>query len=163
MAAFPNTARTDPTAQDRTDAHSTTLRRAVAYIDDHADQPITVADVAAAAHVTVRALQYAFRRHLDTTPLAYLRGTRLAHAHRDLKAADPLGVVTVGMIAARWGFAHPGRFAALYRDAYGTSPSSALHNRAPERRTVADVEPARGEARTRQAPPSPAEIAPQDA
>ncbi|QLJ01772.1 AraC family transcriptional regulator [Streptomyces sp. NEAU-sy36] len=125
LAAFPNTAHTDPTAQDRTDAHSTTLRRAVAHIEDHAHEPLTVADVAAAAHVTVRALQYAFRRHLDTTPLAYLRRVRLAQAHRELRAADPAGT-TVADIAARWGFAHPGRFAALYRDAYGTSPSSTL-------------------------------------
>ncbi|WP_308405175.1 helix-turn-helix transcriptional regulator [Streptomyces sp. B93] len=97
-------------------------------MDDHADQPLTVAEIAAAAHVTVRALQYAFRRHLGTTPLAYLRRTRLAHAHRDLQAADPLGGATVADIAARWGFAHPGRFAALYRDAYGTSPSHTLHS-----------------------------------
>ncbi|MEU3983238.1 helix-turn-helix transcriptional regulator [Streptomyces sp. NPDC026672] len=126
LAAFPNTARTDPTAQDRDDAHPTTLRRAVAHIDDHADQPLTVAEIAAAAHVTVRALQYAFRRHLDTTPLAYLRRARLAHAHRDLQAADPAGGTTVGDVAVRWGFAHAGRFAALYRDAYGTSPSATL-------------------------------------
>ncbi|MEV0976202.1 helix-turn-helix transcriptional regulator [Streptomyces sp. NPDC049915] len=126
LAAFPNTAHTDPTAQDRTDAHSTTLRRAVAHIEDHAHRPLTVADIAAAAHVTVRALQYAFRRHLDTTPLGYLRRVRLAHVHQELRAADP-AETTVGDIAARWGFAHPGRFAALYREAYGTSPSSTLH------------------------------------
>lgn len=126
LAAFPNTASTDPTAQDRTDAHSATLRRAVAYIDDHADQPLTVAEVAAAAHVTIRTLQYAFRRHLDTTPLTYLRRARLAHAHRDLLNASPQGGATVGGIAARWGFPHPGRFAALYRSVYGTSPSRTL-------------------------------------
>ncbi|MEW2299475.1 helix-turn-helix domain-containing protein [Streptomyces sp. NPDC006655] len=128
LAAFPNTARTDPTAQDRTDAHSATLRRAVAYIDDHADQPLTVAAVADAVHVTVRALQYAFRRHLDTTPLAYLQRARLAHAHRDLLAAHPRDGATVAGIAARWGFAHPGRFAARYRAAYGTSPATTLRD-----------------------------------
>ncbi|MEY9997914.1 AraC-like DNA-binding protein [Streptomyces sp. V4I8] len=126
LAAFPNTVSTAPTAQDRRDAHPTTLRRAITYIDDHADQPITVAEIAAAAHVTVRALQYTFRRHLDTTPLAYLRRTRLAHAHRELLAARPQGERTVTDIAARWGFAHPSRFAALYRDTYGTSPSHTL-------------------------------------
>ncbi|MEV6995503.1 helix-turn-helix transcriptional regulator [Streptomyces sp. NPDC093228] len=78
--------------------------------------PITVAQIAAAAHVTPRALQYAFRRHLDTTPLAHLRGVRLAEAHRDLVAADPAEASTVTGIAARWGFYHPGRFASLYRD-----------------------------------------------
>ncbi|MEU9591637.1 helix-turn-helix transcriptional regulator [Streptomyces sp. NPDC048219] len=125
LSAFPNTARTDPTAQDRTDAHSATLRRAVAHIEDHAHEPLTVADIAAAAHVTVRALQYAFRRHLGTTPLGHLRRVRLAQVHRDLRAADPADA-RVRDIAARWGFAHPGRFATLYRDAYGTSPSNTL-------------------------------------
>ncbi|GAA4100201.1 AraC family transcriptional regulator [Streptomyces hundungensis] len=126
LGAFPSTAITDPTAEDRTDAHTATVRRAVAYIDDHADLPITVADIAAAAHVTVRAVQYAFRRHLDTTPLAYVRNARLAHAHRALRAATPGGSATVTSIAARWGFPHAGRFAKLYRAAYGTSPSNTL-------------------------------------
>jgi AraC-like DNA-binding protein len=126
LATFPNTALTDPTAADRRDARPETLRRALAYIDDHADQPITVADIAAAAHVTVRALQYAFRRHLDRTPLAHVRDVRLSHAHRDLLAAAPHDGTTVTAIAARWGFHHPGRFAALYRDAYLRSPSRTL-------------------------------------
>ncbi|MEU8651700.1 helix-turn-helix transcriptional regulator [Streptomyces sp. NPDC048737] len=126
LAAFPNTAFTEPTATDRNDARPATLRRALAYIDDHAAEPVTVADIAAAAHVTVRALQYAFRRHLDTTPLAHLRRVRLAHAHDDLRAANPLDGTTVTDVAARWGFFHPGRFATLYRSAYGHPPHRTL-------------------------------------
>ncbi|MFE9673886.1 helix-turn-helix transcriptional regulator [Streptomyces sp. NPDC006259] len=126
LATFPNTALTEATATDRNDARPATLRRALAYIDDHADEPITVADIAAAAHVTVRALQYAFRRHLDTTPLAHLRGVRLAHAHDDLRAASPTDGTTVTDVAARWGFLHPGRFATLYRSAYGRPPHRTL-------------------------------------
>ncbi|MEU1390940.1 MULTISPECIES: helix-turn-helix domain-containing protein [unclassified Nonomuraea] len=61
------------------------------------------------AHVTVRAIQLAFRRHLDTTPLGYLRRIRLYHAHADPRAADPGRGDSVAAIAARWGFAHPGR------------------------------------------------------
>ncbi|MGW5651295.1 helix-turn-helix transcriptional regulator [Streptomyces humi] len=127
LAAFPNTALTEPTAADRRDAHPAALRRALAHIDDHADQPVTVAEIAAAAHVTVRALQYAFRRHLDTTPLAHLRRVRLSHVHQALLAADPGQGATVTEIAARWGFHHPGRFAALYRSCYGHSPHRTLH------------------------------------
>ncbi|MER6738363.1 helix-turn-helix transcriptional regulator [Streptomyces puniciscabiei] len=126
LNAFPNTALPEPTAADRRDAHPATLRRALAYIDDNADQPVTVADIAAAAHVTVRALQYAFRRHLDTTPLAHLRRVRLAHAHQDLVAATPDSGESVTAIAARWGFHHPGRFAALYRDTYRRTPHATL-------------------------------------
>ncbi|MCF4137249.1 helix-turn-helix transcriptional regulator [Streptomyces sp. Tue 6430] len=126
LAAFPNTALTEPTATDRNDARPATLRRALAYIDDHAAEPVTVADIAAAAHVTVRALQYVFRRHLDTTPLAHLRRVRLAHAHDELRAANPLDGTTVTDVAARWGFFHPGRFATLYRSAYGRPPHRTL-------------------------------------
>ncbi|MFF9086392.1 helix-turn-helix domain-containing protein [Streptomyces sp. NPDC014991] len=126
LAAFPSTALEEPTAADRHDAHPAMLRRALAYIDDHADQPVTVADIAAAAHVTVRALQYAFRRHLDTTPLAHLRRVRLAHARQDLLNADPGAGATVASIAARWGFHHPGRFASLYRQAFGRNPHESL-------------------------------------
>ncbi|WP_435221878.1 helix-turn-helix domain-containing protein [Streptomyces sp. Tue6028] len=127
LATFPNTALTDDTATDRQDAHPAMLRRALAYMDNHADQPITIAEIAAAAHVTTRALQYAFRRHLDTTPLAHLRRVRLAQAHRDLVTADPGGSDTVTEIANRWGFHHPGRFATLYRNAYRRAPHQTLH------------------------------------
>nr|WP_237557763.1 helix-turn-helix transcriptional regulator [Streptomyces sp. SID5470] len=104
------------------------MRRALAHIDDHADRPLTVAQIAEAAHISVRALQYAFRRHLDSTPLAYLRQVRLSHAHDELAAADPEDGSTVTDIAARWGFYHPGRFATLYRHAYDRSPRRTLRD-----------------------------------
>jgi AraC-like DNA-binding protein len=126
LAVFPNDALADPTIEDRHDAHTETVRRAVAYIDEHAHLDITTADIAAAAFVTIRAIQLAFRRHLDTTPMEYLRRVRLEHAHRDLAAADPAHE-TVSAIAYRWGFPSPSRFAAAYRHAYGVSPSCTLH------------------------------------
>ena len=33
----------------------------------------------------------------------------------------------VGAVAARWGFHHPGQFAALYRAEFGQRPSATLH------------------------------------
>jgi len=47
------------------------VRRAAAFVQAHADRPVTLDEIAAAAGVSGRALQYAFRRHYDTTP----RGT----------------------------------------------------------------------------------------
>ena len=76
LTVFPNDVLPDPTRQDTRDAHTGTLRRAIAFIDEHAHEDITV-DIAAAAFVTVRAVQLAFRHQLDTTPLAYLRSVRL--------------------------------------------------------------------------------------
>ncbi|HEY2552686.1 MAG TPA: helix-turn-helix transcriptional regulator [Streptosporangiaceae bacterium] len=125
LATFPNDALTEPTIQDRHDSWPATLRHAISYIDAHAHLNITLADIAAAAHVTIRATQLAFRRHLDTTPLAYLRRVRLDLAHRQLIAADP-GRESVAAVASQWGFTSPSRFAAYYRQAYGVPPSLTL-------------------------------------
>jgi AraC-like DNA-binding protein len=125
LTVFPSNAVTEPTSEDRRDSRPATVRRAMAFIDEHAHQDITVADIAAAAHVTVRAVQLAFRRHRDTTPMEYLRRVRLEAARRDLAAADP-AQTTVAAIAYRWGFPSSSRFAARYRRAYGDTPSRTL-------------------------------------
>lgn len=126
LDTFPNTtASTDPARAGRADAG--VVHRAVAYIDEHAGEAIGVTEIAAAVPVGPRTLQDAFRRHLDTTPMTYLRRTRLERAHAELAAADPGRGATVAAIASRWGFAHLGRFAALHREAYGCSPSATLN------------------------------------
>lgn len=124
LAAFPSSALNE-SAADRRDAHPLTVRRAIAFIEDNAARNITVADIAHAARVSIRAIQLAFRRHLDTTPMAYLRRVRLSCADADLRAGN--GSVT--SIAARWGYARPSVFAAHYRAAYGVSPSRTLRSR----------------------------------
>jgi transcriptional regulator GlxA family with amidase domain len=102
---------------DRTDALPPLLRRAIAFIDDNAHTGIGLTDIAEAIHLTPRAVQYMFNRHVDTTPVTYLRRVRLDLAHRDLAAADPRSD-TVTAIAARWGWAHPGRFSVVYKTIY---------------------------------------------
>jgi AraC-like DNA-binding protein len=108
------------------DAHPDTLRRAVAYVEANPDLELTVADIARASHVSVRALQLAFRRHLDTTPLGYVRRVRLDQVHAELDAAVPGDGTTVTEVAARWGFHSAGRFAEQYRAAYGRLPRETL-------------------------------------
>ncbi len=122
---FPNTALAPAASRDRRDATSATVRRATAFIDEQAGQDITVPGIAAAASVTVRALQLAFRRELGTTPTAYLRMARLARAHRELLDAGP-GQQTVTAVAYRWGFSSASRFSAFYRETYGVSPKQTL-------------------------------------
>jgi AraC-like DNA-binding protein len=125
LTAFPNTALTEPTIEDRHDAHPWTLRRAIGFIEANADRDITIADIAGSACVTIRAVQLAFRRHLGTTPTAYLRRVRLDHARAELTAAAP-GQDTVTQIAARWGYSRANVFAAHYRAAYDELPSQTL-------------------------------------
>jgi AraC-like DNA-binding protein len=125
LSTFPNIAIPDVRPVDRTDHRPVLLRRAIEYMESNAANDIAIADIADAIHVTPRAVQYMFRRHLDTTPLQYLRRLRLHYAHQDLTAADRRRD-TVTSIAARWGFVHTGRFAVQYRQTYGRSPHATL-------------------------------------
>ena len=128
LTVFPNTAMAAAQVPGPGRVAPAAVRRAVAFIDEHADRDISAADIADAAHVTIRAVQLAFRRHLDTTPSAYLRRVRLDRAHQQLCAASPGDGVTVTDVAARWGFASPSRFAASYHDTYGVPPSHTLRS-----------------------------------
>jgi transcriptional regulator GlxA family with amidase domain len=124
----PGSAPRDLAAEDRFDSSPATLRRAVAFIDEHAGRHLAVADIAAASFVTVRALQLAFRRHLDMTPMRYLRRVRLHCAHQDLLAADPARE-SVTAVAYRWKFASASRFTAYYSGIYGVLPGGSRRRR----------------------------------
>lgn len=131
LACFPNSAlaaQLDPATRGPGATEPAVVRRAVEFIDTHAEQPIGVTEIAEAARIGVRGLQSAFARHRDQSPLAYLRQVRMAGAHRDLQAGDATRGDTVAAIAARWGFAHAGRFSVDYRRAYGCSPRQTLRH-----------------------------------
>jgi AraC-like DNA-binding protein len=136
-AAAPASRPVRPSGAGRPESPSATLRRAVAFIDEHAHEDITAADIAAASYVTVRAIQLAFQRHTGTTPTEYLRRVRLDRAHQDLIAADPARD-SVTAVAHRWGFASASRFTSYYRSAYGVLPSRTLRS-SPESVTKAHV------------------------
>ena len=102
------------------------VQEAVDLIESSPEAPLTVASMARAVNVSPRALQMGFRRQLSTSPAAYLTEVRLTRARRDLISAVPSDGTTVAGIAMRWGFTHPGRFAAYYRRRYGEAPSTTL-------------------------------------
>ncbi|MDC5697031.1 helix-turn-helix transcriptional regulator [Intrasporangium calvum] len=133
LATFPNTTmesvrREQAAAAPVSDLPVTaeTVRDAIAFIEEHAHDDLTVADIAAAAGVTPRAVQLAFRRHLDTTPMAYLRRVRLARVHDELAGAAAADGLTVTEVASKWGFSGSSRFTSYYREAYGEAPSQTL-------------------------------------
>ncbi|KFU78008.1 Helix-turn-helix domain-containing protein [Amycolatopsis lurida] len=111
---------------DRRDAVPETVCRAVAFLEANPDLDLGIADIARACRVSVRALQLAFRRHLDITPMAYLRRVRLDLARAELRAAAPGDGTTVTGVAAKWGFLDGSRFSAQYRAAFGEPPSHTL-------------------------------------
>jgi len=116
---------TDRLAAPRQPALPKVVRRAMEFIAGHAHLPITTDEVARAVAVSTRSLQEGFRAHLGLTPMAHLREVRLIRVHEELRAGDPARC-TVTTVAARWGFPHQGRFAAIYRDRYGQAPSVTL-------------------------------------
>ncbi|WP_063048076.1 helix-turn-helix transcriptional regulator [Nocardia vulneris] len=119
-----------PTSRSSADdgAQASTLQRAIDYVHANVDRRITLAELAETTGVSERALQYAFHSHCHTSPLGYLQQVRLDHAHADLRAAAVAGDnPTIAEIAARWGFTHPGRFAASYQKRFGRPPSRTLH------------------------------------
>lgn len=125
LSAFPNDLPTGAPDADTGADQPALLRQAVNFIQDNAARDISVRDIAAALYLSPRTVQYLFRRHLNTTPTAYLRTIRLAQARKELIAGDRT-ITTVAATAARWGFAHTGRFAVLYRRTYGESPHETL-------------------------------------
>jgi len=100
------------------------VKRAVDFMHANLSQPISLDDIAAACHVSVRSLQKGFRDFKMTTPMAYLQHLRLEAAHRELQQASP--GLTVAAIALKWGFGHMGRFAVDYKLRFGQSPSQTL-------------------------------------
>jgi transcriptional regulator GlxA family with amidase domain len=101
------------------------IRNALEFIERQPGDIETVADIAAAVGLSVRALDDGFQRYVGTPPMAYLRQVRMARAHEELVAADP-ELTTATAIARKWGFGHYGRFAADYARRFGRKPSETL-------------------------------------
>jgi AraC-like DNA-binding protein len=104
------------------------IARAAELMEELPGESWTVVRLAQEVHLSVRALQYGFRRAFDMPPMAYLKRVRLRHAHEALLAASP-EITTVRAIAVDCGFFHMGRFAAAYREAFGEPPSRTLGRR----------------------------------
>ena len=100
-------------------------QRARAFINDSLHSRITVLDVCAELGVSRRTLQDVFQRTLGMNPVAYLRMVRLHRARHDLRHPQSPWV-SVGAVAARWGFLHPSQFSVDYQRMFGELPSHTL-------------------------------------
>ncbi|MFF7725796.1 AraC family transcriptional regulator [Streptomyces sp. NPDC008001] len=105
--------------------HPRSLRTALAFIEAHLTERITLGDIAEAAACSPRTISSAFRDRLGLSPLSYVRNLRLDRIRADILAStDP-----VGTIAYRWGVSHLGRFAAEYRGRFAELPSDTASRR----------------------------------
>ena len=75
------------------------VRQAVAFVQQHVSEPITMEQLAQAAGVSRRTLYYLFRQELRCTPAELLLRQRMGRAQRLLKETDR----TIGDVAAACG------------------------------------------------------------
>ena len=89
------------------------------YIHERLCTPLTLADLARAAGVSVRGLNALCHQHHGVAPMDLLRNTRLDAARRRLLAQAQANITDT---AFEFGFAHLGRFSAYYRQRFGELP-----------------------------------------
>ena len=106
-----------PTGEDRP------VRAAVDYIEANLGRRVGIAEIAAAAGLSVRMLQLAFKRRIGHSPIQYLIARRLDRVHADLCRTDGR---TVRQIATDWGFVHMSDFGRRYRERFGHPPGNAI-------------------------------------
>lgn len=111
------------------EAASWQVRAVEDYIASHWDQPIDMDQLVHITGASSRSIFAAFSRTRGYTPMAFLKRTRLVHAHEKLKTAEP--GVSVTAIALACGFQTLGHFARDYRELYGELPSETLSKQRP--------------------------------
>ena len=93
---------------------------AVAAMESHVADPLSLSQLALIAGVSVRQLSRAFQEKLGTSPISYYRQLRLGVADGLLRNA-PLPIT---QIALATGFASSAHFAREYAKAFGVAPSA---------------------------------------
>lgn len=104
-----------PRARDRPE-HAA-VRRARAYLAEHWDQTVPLAELASFAGLTRFELVRRFRQQTGLTPHAFQTNLRVARAREMLGAGDPLA-----RVAAACGFADQPHFTRTFRRAVGVTP-----------------------------------------
>ncbi|MEU6859649.1 DJ-1/PfpI family protein [Glycomyces sp. NPDC046736] len=89
------------------------------YINAHLAEPLTIADLARAAHVGERQLTRVFKTELGTTPASYVESARVEVARQRLEAGDD----TLERIATSCGFGTVDTLIRAFRRKLGTTPT----------------------------------------
>jgi AraC-like DNA-binding protein len=109
--------------------HAVIMRRFYRAIQQYLDKPLYVPDLCQEIGASERTLRVCCLEHLGMGPKHYLLLRRMHMARRALRESSPTAT-TVTEIATRYGFWQFGRFAGVYKELFGESPSTML-DRAP--------------------------------
>ncbi len=99
------------------------VKRVIDYIQAYPHHAITLPLLVEISGVPGRTLNQHFRAFTGLPPMAYLTRVRLHRVRQAFLAGYAKNVISVAM---EFGFHHPGRFARLYRKAFGEAPSETL-------------------------------------
>lgn len=107
-------------AQERTSYTTNPLvKQAVAYIEQHLTEPLTVNDVCQQLHITQSYLLHLFGQHLNISPKKYIMSKRLAMAQMALRTGSrPTEVYK------QCGFSDYSTFFRAYKNYYGHPPTT---------------------------------------
>lgn len=98
------------------------------FMEEHAQEPLTISQIARHAGVTARTVQLSFQRFRGLSPMQFLKEIRLQRVRVELETKQ-LAETQVSSTALKWGFTHLGRFSADYKQRFGESPSMTLRRR----------------------------------
>ena len=101
------------------------VNRLDAFLREHFDEPIHMAQLCDVTGVSERSLRNACHAVHGTSPKRYLTRRRMEAVRNALAEARP-GEATVTRIATDHGFFELGRFAAAYSSLFGERPSDTL-------------------------------------
>jgi AraC-like DNA-binding protein len=91
------------------------------FIRANLDQPLRLSELEAQSHYSRRALQYAFRERLQSSPKQWIREQRLALALEILQRQGHQ--LSVKAVALRCGYLHVSQFSRDFKSRFGISPS----------------------------------------
>lgn len=107
-----------PEPAERLASASPAVRRVLEYVDSHLHQPLSLARLAAAAHLSVAHLQRLFSTEAGVSVMQYVARRRLEQAQQ-LLCRTELPVAEVGRLV---GYAYPAHFSRVFRAATGLTP-----------------------------------------
>jgi len=98
----------------------TRIGAAIAYLEQHLDEPVTLEALSGLSDLSVSTLNRAFRRAVGLPPLAYHRRLRMRRAGDLLRTTD----LSVTEVAGQAGYDDANYFARQFRKTMGFSPSA---------------------------------------
>lgn len=95
-----------------------TINNAIAYMENHLTEDITLSDIAESVYISAFHFQRAFSMMTGITPTEYLRNRRLSQAGTELANGDKR-VIDVAM---KYGYDSPESFTKAFSRFHGFSP-----------------------------------------